>query len=1263
MDQAARERSSGLGSSDEHTGERSVFDQPVALEERFTILGKLGEGGMGLVSRAYDQDRAETVALKTLTSHSNIATAQFKEEFRAIAGLHHPHLVKLYGLYLIDESLVLTMELVDGTDSKPTVRSRPAEDQGEETQSHLSLPTLHSGGAPTLRGTGRPPSAQWSASLGTFALVKEEILRRALGEIASAVHYLHCRGRLHRDIKPSNVMIENGTGRAVLLDFGLAARQGESSTARAAGTVPYLAPELIEGKPATPASDWYAFGVLMFDYILGRLPFQGTSQEILTSKLKLDAVAPHLIDPNVPVELSLLCERLLARNPSDRPSGAEVVKILNAPLREVVIPVRERLIGREPELALAADALQLVEVTAPSRHLQGPRVTYLAGRSGFGKSSLANGLADLARQQGYLVLRSRCSEGDYVPFKAFDQIADTIGELIQEWRLVVPDLIGQTSALARLFPAISFEEDRSAHESVSGELGLAVERSEAFRALRRLLREIDRKVDGLVLHIEDLQWLDPDSTELLLFLLEGDDAAPVRVMGTYRSEAVSAAPQLRRLLSSDGALGLRATTLTVGPLSAAAAEAVANVALQDAGADEASLLADARRVASVSGGNPLLIRELASMINQLDEHAAIGEFSLNAVLARRVAKLPVAHQRIMELVAVSAHPTPRRVLAGAMRTAEADYILASLAAQNLVHRHVGSTDDYYEAFHDAIRETTCRLIGDRTADIHRALATSYEREGIGSREALVAHWLGAGENTRAGHAALKAAVEARAVLAFDRAATLYTIALDNNVGTSQTQRDRANCLALAGRSDEAGEAFLDLVPVYPTERDALESRAAMQFMSIGNSARGMDVLRQVAARAGVPLPRSKFSALVSLLFRDVLLSLRRRTLPKRLPTEKESQQHDVAWVVGQCLSLTDTVLSQAVGKLEILWASRASTPIQFARAMILEAGQTCPLGTPKALAKSRAALARIDELEGVDEGTLIIRDVIRGFVHYQASEFRDAALTCHDAINRIRMSHPGERWALATGQMCHVWALYYLGDAHGMQRRVEEYRRENDSAGSVYGGSVLRIGVPAMAELLLDEPTRALENLQQARTFFPTTGYQLEHCWADHAEINLALYTGRYRDAWHTINAIWASLHLSGLLIVSSLLRAESHYLRARAAIGMAAQKPSALRLARKSAAQLGKEAMPWQRALGMLIDGSLAHPKSPSDAAALYVQAAAEFTASDVHGLAKVARYRAHEALGETTEAAERLEELRASGVVAPEKFVRQMSPVIGQR
>jgi serine/threonine-protein kinase len=252
---------------------------------------------MGVVYRATRARDGETVAVKVLRAElvdDEVYARRFEREGRAARGLDHPHLVP-----------VLETGFDDG---RRYIVTRHV--QGES----LAIVLAREG-----------------------VLAPGRLVRLAAG-IGSALDAVHRTGLVHRDLKPANVLIDS-TGRGLLTDFGVARGAADSvltAPGRVVGTVDYLAPELIQGRAAGPASDVYALGCLVFECLAGEPPFAAAAGFAETCLAHLRSDPPDLGPrrPDVSPALLWASRQALAKDPADRPAtGAAYARLLRAGLR------------------------------------------------------------------------------------------------------------------------------------------------------------------------------------------------------------------------------------------------------------------------------------------------------------------------------------------------------------------------------------------------------------------------------------------------------------------------------------------------------------------------------------------------------------------------------------------------------------------------------------------------------------------------------------------------------------------------------------------------------------------------------------------------------------------------------------------------------------------------------------------------------------------------------------------------------------------
>ena len=255
---------------------------------RYRLVRRIATGGMGEVWQADDTVLGRRVALKVLVEElaaDDRATRRFVREARATARLAHPNVARVYDFGRGGGPPFLVMELLEGE----TLAARLA--------------------------SGPLPPAEAA---------------RVAAAVADALEAAHERGIVHRDVKPSNVMLTPG-GEVKVLDFGIAAAADETHSTTGSGlyaTVAYVSPERVAGEPATPASDVYSLGAVLYELLCGRPPFPGSSPALVARAHLHDQPVPvRQLAPWVPARLAEACEAAMAKDPARRPSSAASLAI------------------------------------------------------------------------------------------------------------------------------------------------------------------------------------------------------------------------------------------------------------------------------------------------------------------------------------------------------------------------------------------------------------------------------------------------------------------------------------------------------------------------------------------------------------------------------------------------------------------------------------------------------------------------------------------------------------------------------------------------------------------------------------------------------------------------------------------------------------------------------------------------------------------------------------------------------------------------
>lgn len=446
----------------------------VILNDRFKTIARLGRGGMGEVHLVEDLRTGEQVALKTSLSAGapdDEARLLFRQEYLTMVRLQHPNTVRVF-------------EFGSREDGVPffTMEVVPGEDLA-----------------------GKPPCTP-------------EELRDTLVQVCHALCAIHDQGFVHGDLKPENLR-KRPDGVLKLMDFGLMTRTGQpAETLR--GTLFYMAPEVARRGRVDQRSDLYSLGALAYHLLLGRPPFMGeTAREVLKGHLSAEPLAPRQLSAEIPPELESLILRLLAKDPQRRPSSArEVLLALGVEVAEASqgVLLTSPLVGRDPELQHLSLELQRVKTTGTSAGL------WIVGDAGVGKSRLIEESRFQAELSGWLCASGEGHPDRVVPFQPFQRLLPPL----------IRTAVERSPALSRALPILAaIVPDLTEERPVP--LEPKEERARLFAAVAEVVKVASG--EGLVLFLEDWQWADPLSRELVDYLRRRFQDQPILYVFSSRS--------------------------------------------------------------------------------------------------------------------------------------------------------------------------------------------------------------------------------------------------------------------------------------------------------------------------------------------------------------------------------------------------------------------------------------------------------------------------------------------------------------------------------------------------------------------------------------------------------------------------------------------------------------------------------------------------------------------------------------------------------
>ncbi|GIJ43115.1 hypothetical protein Val02_00010 [Virgisporangium aliadipatigenens] len=778
------------------------------------MLSELGSGADATVLRVRRIADGGTYALKVIDRESadpDAATTALCREAALLAGVHHPDLVAVHEVGVRDGRPFLVMDLVEGR----------------------SLARLLDGGP----------------------MPADQVTALAL-DLADPLSALHRAGLVHRDVKPGNVMVRTD-GRFRLIDFGMAAREVADGSDVAVGTLVYSAPEQSGTlrRAVDARSDLYSLGVVLYECLAGRPPFAGPDVGEL---LHMHAVVPPpdlaALVPDAPPKLVAAIMRLLAKEPDDRyQTGTDLIaELTGRPHRHR----REQIVGRAQETAALRERWEAAKQGAGG-------TVALHGGSGFGKSRLLRELTE--RAQG-IVLCGSGTRDDPVPMgplrRAFDGWLRQVDALPAGAR-------ARTHERIRACAGASGPVLAAFSEGLAAVLGPAGPPEEQFAStVADFLVALAREGDGLLLALDDADWLDPASRRVLGHLADDADGAPLLVVVAGREPSAIADPDME---------------LAIGPLAVGDVAALVCALLPGTQPDDALT----KHLVTRSRGNPFVVREYlravadAGLVRPFWGRWVLDEAGLDALalpqdalglLLSRLDALSEPSVAVLATAAVAGSDVAPEVLTEVLGR-PADDVRAALREAvrlGLVEQRAGGG---YAFLHVGLRDALAARLDRPTVEAtHLAIADALSTVEEPPPErvfAIARHYLAAGAAvpaTRAlpayvaaGELALRGNAPADAVTFLGRARELAgapSVALLHDLGTA---------LMHVGRFGDAAAVLEEAVEL---ENDPLRRAELLVTLSDVCWAGwrvldGSATLRRGLAELGVRMPRRRSVLLVT----------------------------------------------------------------------------------------------------------------------------------------------------------------------------------------------------------------------------------------------------------------------------------------------------------------------------------------------------------------------------------------------------------------
>ncbi len=867
------------------------------LDNRYHLLEPIGEGGMSGVYQGTDEITHQNIVLKLMkakvTSSHIEDIIRFKREIEIVTKLNHPNIIKIYSSGEFENKPYIAMEHLVGNNLADL---------------------LHSG-------------IQFNDS-ETVTIIKQ---------ITEALIYVHHHGVIHRDLKPSNIFIhhEDGQIKVKLLDFGIAlimelrAIKGEEEVS---GTFGYMSPEAtgILDNRIDERSDLYSLGVVFYHLLTGKAPFPGSNMsQIIHRQVALTPLPPCKIDKEIPAVLEAIVLKLLQKDPdlryqSARGLWADLERYENGERRfdvgskdpKIKLTYQTRLVGREMELE---SIKKLIQNTRSARG----SICFIAGEAGIGKSRLVEEIRNYIYEIDELFISGRClnhqNKTPYQPFK--DALDDYLSELEKEEEEIKCAKINRLKNLWMNLGEILIKLTPRLTKYIGVPTKLAPLETE--RENQRFLMVLADFFCNLassgkicVLFLDDLQWADDGSLNLLGELLRKIESSNLLILGAYRDNEIGEEHGLQRLKKESAEMGSTLSEIKLRPLNH---ERLNKLVAHLLGTKEENVRNLTGYIFDKSGGNPFFT---INLMRELIENKAIswqeGYWKENWEV---LSKMPVSSTMLNVIIRRIENLTPEEddlLCKGAVIGREFEiellYQLTDLSqakvvtlidefiAKQLLERSL--TRGKILFVHDRIRDAFYQKITEsRRRKIHLQIAESIEKMNDNLDDVifdLAHHYSEGGNQEKTLQFTLPAAERARKSYANEEAIKYYRIVINilksmhlRNSAWVQAQENLAEVYLTVGKFEEAMKISKQLLPLATSNlaKARIYKKIGVAFFKQGNWIQCEENLAKALELLGLKIPRNSFKIIVSFVIELMQHLLFRPCSPKsRKPVKDEDRE-------------------------------------------------------------------------------------------------------------------------------------------------------------------------------------------------------------------------------------------------------------------------------------------------------------------------------------------------------------------------------------
>ncbi len=863
------------------------------IDERFVIQKKLGEGGMGVVYKAYNKNNNTDTAIKFLkpdvTSSYIEDVIRFKREIEAVSKFNHPNIIKFYGTGEYQNTPYLVTELLEG-----------------KSLSELIIKKTR------------------------FSVDKSIKIIRQLAEV---LNYVHSKGIIHRDLKPGNIFFKENKGEYAvkLLDFGLSLvmeLKEIKKTEEIIGTFGYMSPEAtgIMKKPIDERSDLYSLGVVFYQLLTAELPFKAKElSTLLHEQVTKEATPVTRINSDIPNVIAEIITKLMAKEQDLRYQSAKGLLydldrylkgdkdfIIGLKDQKVKLTYQTRLVGREEEI-------NKIKALVDKAGANEGSISLIGGEPGVGKTRLVETLKEYVYSKGYkaggLFIEGCCvSQENKTPYQPF---RDAMNEYIRKFEKLeevekpkevkrIKKVVGELGEIIiRLNPNM-----REILGDVPALVQLDTERENQrfLMVASNFFRHISEEGRICTLFLDDLQWADEGSLRLLEEIAVGINKTNLIIIGTYRSNEVNKEHTLTRIIKE-------AKEQNKYPLEDILLQKVDHIRLNKMiagilGEKEEYAYQLTDYVLKKSGGNPFfaitILRELVEQKtltwkdgrwqedwDKINKVQILGNI-VDMVLLR-IKDMPDDIDRLLRVCAVIGKAFEMNILYELMDEKEEiivewidDAINRQLLEQSITEKSMVLFihDRIREAFYTKMTEQEIKTnhlkIGQVIEKINKENISAGAIHESPVLFDLAYHFIDGGDKDKGLKYGLKAAEKAKLNFANDEAIKYYNMAIEileekgekESAEWVKAKEELTDVFLTIGRSDEAIEVSNEILPL---KENALEKASVYRKIGAGYFKKGSyeqceDAFFKGLRLLGEKLPKTK-GQVTSALLRGLVINI------------------------------------------------------------------------------------------------------------------------------------------------------------------------------------------------------------------------------------------------------------------------------------------------------------------------------------------------------------------------------------------------------